>query len=33
MNAVLEAHPAARVVWLPHRDDLVDFLARELRSR
>jgi UDP-N-acetylmuramate--alanine ligase len=32
VNAVLEAHPAARVVWLPRRDDLVAFLAREVRS-
>ena len=32
VNAVLEAHPSARVVWLPRRDDLVAFLAREIRS-
>jgi UDP-N-acetylmuramate--alanine ligase len=28
VNAVLDAHPDARVVWLPRRDELVDFLAR-----
>lgn len=28
VNAVLDAHPTARVVWLPRRDDLVEFLAR-----
>lgn len=32
VDAVLEAHPDARVVWLPKRDDLVDYLARSLRS-
>jgi UDP-N-acetylmuramate--alanine ligase len=32
VNAVVEAHPEARVVWLPKRAELVDFLARELRS-
>jgi UDP-N-acetylmuramate--alanine ligase len=32
VNAVLDAHPATRVVWLPRRDDLVAFLAREVRS-
>ena len=31
VNAVTEAHPRARVVWLPHRSDLVDFVAAELR--
>jgi len=30
VNAVTEAHPRVRVVWLPHRDDLVTFLAREV---
>ena len=33
VNAVLEAHPSARVVWLPRRDDLVSFLAGEVRAR
>jgi UDP-N-acetylmuramate--alanine ligase len=32
VNAVLEAHPRSRVVWLPRRDDLVPFLSHELRS-
>lgn len=32
VNAVLDAHPTARVVWLPRRDDLVAFLAREVRT-
>ena len=32
VNAVLDAHPQARVVWLPRRDELVDFLAREVRE-
>lgn len=32
VNAVTEAHPEARVVWLPHRADLVEFLAREVRA-
>jgi UDP-N-acetylmuramate--alanine ligase len=31
VNAILDAHPWARVVWLPRRADLVDFLAGELR--
>jgi UDP-N-acetylmuramate--alanine ligase len=30
VNAVLDAHPTSRVVWLPHRQDLVGFLAREV---
>ncbi|MCB0983174.1 MAG: UDP-N-acetylmuramate--L-alanine ligase [Ilumatobacter sp.] len=30
VNAVLDAHPSTRLVWLPRREDLVDFLAREL---
>ena len=29
VNAVLDAHPTTRVVWLPRRDDLIAFLARE----
>jgi UDP-N-acetylmuramate--alanine ligase len=32
VNAVLDRHPRARVVWLPRRADLIDFVARELRS-
>ena len=30
VNAVLDAHPRARVVWLPRRDDVVSFLAGEV---
>jgi UDP-N-acetylmuramate--alanine ligase len=32
VNAVVDAHPRSRVVWMPKRVDLVEFLARELRS-
>ena len=32
VNAVLDAHPHARVVWLPRRDELVDYLARTVRD-
>ncbi len=32
VNAVVDAHPRSRVVWMPRRDDLVEFLARELRD-
>ena len=32
VNAVLDAHPDARVVWLPRRTDLVDYLARTVRD-
>jgi len=32
VNAVLDAHPTTRVVWLPRRDDLIAFLAREARA-
>jgi UDP-N-acetylmuramate--alanine ligase len=32
VNAIIDAHPHQRVVWLPHRRDLVDFLVNELRS-
>jgi UDP-N-acetylmuramate--alanine ligase len=32
VNAVLDAHPRQRVVWLPHRRDLVEFLLGELRE-
>ena len=31
VNAVLDAHPDARVVWLPRRDELVEYLARNVR--
>jgi UDP-N-acetylmuramate--alanine ligase len=31
VNAVLDAHPRARVVWMPNRHDLVAFLAGEVR--
>ncbi|MBV9951718.1 MAG: UDP-N-acetylmuramate--L-alanine ligase [Acidimicrobiia bacterium] len=31
VNAVLDAHPRTRVVWLPRRDDIAPFLAGELR--
>jgi UDP-N-acetylmuramate--alanine ligase len=30
VDAVLEAHPDARVVWLPRRDDIVSFVAGEV---
>ncbi|MGD9996658.1 MAG: UDP-N-acetylmuramate--L-alanine ligase [Ilumatobacteraceae bacterium] len=32
VNAVLDAHPDRRVVWLPRRSDLVEFLSGELRA-
>ena len=32
VNAVTEAHPDQRVVWLPKRADLIDYLARSLVS-
>jgi UDP-N-acetylmuramate--alanine ligase len=32
VNAVLDAHPSARVVWLPRRDDLIAFLANEVTA-
>jgi UDP-N-acetylmuramate--alanine ligase len=32
VNAVTEAHPEARVVWLPQREDLIGFVAAEVRS-
>jgi UDP-N-acetylmuramate--alanine ligase len=32
VEAVCDAHPEQRVVWLPKRSDLVAFLARELRA-
>ncbi len=31
VNAVTEAHPEQRVVWLPRREDLVSFVAGETR--
>lgn len=32
VNAVTEADPDRRVVWIPRRDDLVSFLANEVRE-
>ena len=32
VNAVLDAHPETRLVWLPRRADLIDYLANELRD-
>ncbi len=32
LNAVTEASPSARVVWMPHRSDLVEFVAGEARD-
>ena len=32
VNAVLDAHPDTRVVWLPRRNDLIEFVAGELRD-
>jgi UDP-N-acetylmuramate--alanine ligase len=32
VNAVTDAHPELRVVWLPRRDDLVAFVADEARD-
>lgn len=32
VDAILDAHPYQRVVWLPHRHDLIEFLAREVRA-
>ncbi|MCB0967758.1 MAG: UDP-N-acetylmuramate--L-alanine ligase [Ilumatobacter sp.] len=32
VNAVLDEHPDKRVVWLPRRDELVDYLARTVRA-
>jgi UDP-N-acetylmuramate--alanine ligase len=32
VDAVCDAHPGARVVWLPKRSDLVSFLVSELRD-
>jgi UDP-N-acetylmuramate--alanine ligase len=30
LNAVCESHPETRVVWMPHREDLVRFLINEI---
>jgi UDP-N-acetylmuramate--alanine ligase len=30
VNAVCEAHPDAKVVWMPHREDLVRYLGSQL---
>lgn len=32
VNAVLDAHPSTRMAWLPRRNDLIEYLARELRD-
>jgi UDP-N-acetylmuramate--alanine ligase len=32
VNAVLDAHPATRLAWMPRRADLIDYLAKELRD-
>jgi len=32
VNAVLDAHPRTQMVWMPKRDDLVAYLARQLRD-
>jgi UDP-N-acetylmuramate--alanine ligase len=32
VNAVLDAHPATRMAWMPRRVDLIDYLAKELRD-
>jgi UDP-N-acetylmuramate--alanine ligase len=32
LNAVLDAHPTTRAAWLPRREDLVAYLAREVRD-
>jgi UDP-N-acetylmuramate--alanine ligase len=32
VNAVLDAHPTTRLVWMPRREELVDYLAGHLRS-
>jgi UDP-N-acetylmuramate--alanine ligase len=32
VDAILDAHPASRVVWLPRRDELATYLAREVRA-
>ena len=30
VDAVLDGHPDARVVWLPNREDMISFLAGEV---
>lgn len=32
VNAILEAQPNSRVVWMPKRESLIKFLSQELRS-
>jgi UDP-N-acetylmuramate--alanine ligase len=32
VNAVLDAHPDTRLVWLPRRSDLIEYIAGELRE-
>jgi UDP-N-acetylmuramate--alanine ligase len=32
VNAVLDAHPDTRVAWLPRRDDLIAYVARNARA-
>ena len=32
VNAVLDAHPATRLAWMPRRADLIEYLAKELRA-
>jgi UDP-N-acetylmuramate--alanine ligase len=32
VNAVLEAHPTARVIYLPNRTELIEAVSGELRS-
>jgi UDP-N-acetylmuramate--alanine ligase len=32
VNAVLDAHPSTRMAWMPRRNDLIEYLARELRD-
>ncbi|MEL6892503.1 MAG: UDP-N-acetylmuramate--L-alanine ligase, partial [Actinomycetota bacterium] len=32
LNAVAEASPGKRIVWLPHRRELIEFVAREARA-
>jgi UDP-N-acetylmuramate--alanine ligase len=32
VDAVLDAHPDTRMVWLPKRDDLIEYLAQHLRD-
>jgi UDP-N-acetylmuramate--alanine ligase len=32
VNAVLDAHPETRLAWMPRREDLIEYLSRELRD-